>query len=100
MLGGRGNWRWAGTALVLGIVIFHVSRASRPHTELILILAALLAGAIGGPLAYFAGNRLGAVDMPDTMMALVALALGWSIIMPLLMSLSRHLDGFGHLETR
>ncbi len=158
VLGGRGSWHWAGTVLVLGIVMFHVSRASRPRAELILILVALLVGAawdsllvwadllkyahglfnsdlaphwiiamwalfattlnvslrwlkgrwflatllgaIGGPLAYFAGHRLGAVDMPDQTLALATLALGWSVLMPLLMTLSRHFDGFVHLQTK
>lgn len=157
VLGGRGTWHWVGTALVVGIIAFHISRASRPHAEFVLILTALLVGAvwdsllvwadllrydyglfhsdmaphwiiamwalfattlnvslrwlkgrwflatvfgaIGGPLAYFAGQRLGAVGMPDQAIALATLALGWSLLMPLLMALSRHLDGFVHLET-
>ena len=55
---------------------------------------AALFGAIGGPLAYMAGARLGAVQFSDPTSALSALAVGWTLIMPLMMLLSRHLNGF------
>ena len=158
VLGGTGKWHWVGTFLVLGIVVFHLSRASRPRTELFLIVVALvigavwdsllvklnlleyghgifhsemaphwiiamwalfattlnvslrwlkdrwilavLFGAIGGPLAYLAGHRLGAVFMPDQMMAFVILAVGWGIFMPILMELSKRFDGFAHLAAK
>lgn len=158
VLGGTGSWHWMGTMMVTGIVGFHLSRASRPRDEFMLILAALLIGtswdsllvwagllsyangvlfaalaphwivamwalfattlnlslrwlkgrwllaavfgAIGGPLAYYAGFRLGAVDMPDMTNAMLALAIGWAMLMPLLMSLSQRFNGFAHLETR
>ena len=56
----------------------------------------LLAAAIGaaaGPAAYFAGYKLGGVQIPEMTSAMTALALGWSVFMPLLMWLSNHLDG-------
>lgn len=56
------------------------------------LLAALL-GAIGGPAAYYAGYKLGGVQVADFPLALTALALGWSVFMPLLMWLSERLDG-------
>ena len=62
-------------------------------------MLASLFGAIGGPLAYFAGNKLGAVIFFDTTLALASLALGWAIIMPLLMRLSMRLDGFVRIKT-
>ena len=153
-----GSWHWLGTALVIGIVGIHLSRASRPRDELILILAALLIGAawdsllvwsgllsyangvfhsdlaphwivamwalfattlnislrwlkgrcmltvafgaVGGPLAYYAGYRLGAVEMVNTVEALLALAVGWAVLMPILMMLSQRFNGFAHLESR
>lgn len=156
VLGGTGKWHWVGTFLVLGIVVFHLSRASRPRVELLLIVLAvfvgalwdsllvwmnileyqhgvfnnelaphwiiamwalfattfnvslrwlknrpvlaILFGAVGGPLSYFAGSRLGAVAMPDMFLALTTLAVGWALFMPLLMSLSKHLDGYSHLQ--
>ena len=57
-------------------------------------LAALF-GAVGGPLAYFAGEKLGAVIIPDAVTAALALAVCWSALMPVLMLLSKRFDGFG-----
>ncbi|HYN77500.1 MAG TPA: DUF2878 domain-containing protein [Lamprocystis sp. (in: g-proteobacteria)] len=45
-------------------------------------LAALF-GAIGGPLAFYAGMRLGAVSFPDPAVSLAVLAVGWALLMPL-----------------
>ena len=56
-------------------------------------LAALL-GAVGGPLAFFAGERLGGVVFTDTTIAMTALALGWAALMPLMMLAARRLNGF------
>ena len=55
-------------------------------------LAALL-GFYGGPTSYIAGAALGGIVFIDQFAALVALAVGWAIIMPLLMWLSENLDG-------
>lgn len=57
-------------------------------------LIAGLFGAIGGPLAYYAGTRLGAVTMPDQSQALLALTIGWAVIMPVLMWIAERFDGF------
>ena len=56
-------------------------------------LLASIFGAVGGPGAYFAGYKLGGVEMPDLTTAMIALALGWALLMPLLMELARRLDG-------
>lgn len=56
-------------------------------------LAAIL-GATGGPLAYYAGQRLGAVAFSDTTLAMLAIAAGWAIIMPALVALTVRYDGF------
>lgn len=58
------------------------------------LLAATLLGAIGAPLAYYAGSKLGAVRMPDVNSALVAIAIGWALLTPLLFLAARRLDGF------
>ena len=158
VLGGTGEWHWLGTFLVLGIVMFHLTLASRPHAELLLIATALVIGAfwdslltwtdvleyqhgiihsnlaphwiiamwalfattlnvslrwlkgrwmlaaifgaVGGPLAYYAGYRLGAVEMPDQILALISLAVGWCLLMPLLMYLSSLLDGYSHIKSK
>ncbi len=56
-------------------------------------LAAALFGAIGGPLSYWAGVRLGAVVFVEPVPALIALGVGWAVITPLLLLLAKHLDG-------
>jgi hypothetical protein len=57
-----------------------------------LVIAALF-GAVGGPLAFYAGHRLGAVDFADTTGAMIALGVGWAVIMPLLVTLAQRFDG-------
>jgi len=57
-------------------------------------LLAAAFGAIGGPLAYYAGNRLGAVEFADTGAALLAVGAGWAVIMPLLMVLTTRFNGY------
>lgn len=49
-------------------------------------------GAAGGPLAYLGGEALGGVSLETT--ALLALAIGWACLMPLLVRAATHLDGW------
>jgi hypothetical protein len=56
------------------------------------LLAALL-GAVAGPLSYWAGARLGAVQFVAPWPALTALSLGWAVMTPLLARLARRFDG-------
>jgi hypothetical protein len=58
-----------------------------------LFLAALL-GAVGAPLSYAAGERLGALQILDRDAALIALALGWAVMTPLLLVLARRWNGY------
>jgi hypothetical protein len=53
---------------------------------------AALFGAIGGPLAYYAGARMGALDLVQPAAMLIALAGGWAVATPLLLSLARRLN--------
>lgn len=46
-------------------------------------------GALGGPLAYLGGAKLGALTFAAQDAALVALALGWAVLTPLLLRLAR-----------
>jgi len=55
-------------------------------------LAALL-GFYGGPASYVAGQQLGGIVLSNQFAALISLAIGWAVIMPLLMWLSENLDG-------
>ena len=54
---------------------------------------ALLFGALGGPLAYWAGMKLGGVRLPDPVAALAVLAGGWSFLMPVVSWLALRLSG-------
>ena len=58
-------------------------------------LLAAVFGAIGGPLSYAAGARLGAMTLVDPVMAIAALAMLWSLAMPLLAFTASRLDGNG-----
>jgi hypothetical protein len=51
-------------------------------------------GAVGGPLAYLAGKRLGGVEMSEPALALLVQGLGWAAMMPLLLRLAARLNGF------
>jgi hypothetical protein len=55
-------------------------------------LAALL-GACAGPMSFRAGAALGAVRFVHPWPATAALALGWAVLMPVLMVFSRNWDG-------
>lgn len=58
------------------------------------LLVAALFGAIGAPLAYYAGGKLGAVEFIATGPALGAIAAGWFVLCPLLFVAARRLDGY------
>lgn len=56
----------------------------------------LLAAAIGlvsGPMAYLAGAKLGGIQFIDQNAALLALGIGWAVVLPILVYLSTRLDG-------
>lgn len=57
-----------------------------------LLLAALL-GAVAGPVSFHAGSALGAVVFLKPWPAAAALAVGWAVLLPLLIVLSRRWDG-------
>jgi len=64
------------------------------------LLLAVILGAVAGPLAYYAGARLGAVDFLQPTPAFIALALGWAVFTPLLVILSNRFDGYALLARR
>jgi hypothetical protein len=76
---------WAIFATTLNISL----RSLRTHPVLALIL-----GALGGPLAYFAGARLGAITLVAAGPALSAIALGWAVLAPVLLLAARRFDGY------
>lgn len=75
---------WAVFATTINVSL----RSLRPH----LWLAALF-GAIGGPAAYYAGTRLGAIEFAAGG-ALIAIGIGWAILTPALFSAARRMDGY------
>jgi hypothetical protein len=155
VLGGAYSIPWFGTAMASMIVSYHLYKSSQPDRELLLIILAVIigaiwdsllvwmqvlsyasgmwsenlaphwiialwalfattlnvslnwlkgrwliaaiSGAIAGPLAYYAGHRLGAVFFSDTSVALVYLGAGWAVFVPLLLWLAQRLDGYDHL---
>ena len=58
---------------------------------------AVLFGAVGGPAAYYGGLRLGALEFANMPAGLIALAIGWAALTPLLLALSLRFDGYAAL---
>ena len=56
-------------------------------------LLGVLMGAVGGPLSYLAGEKLGGIELLAPTAALAALAVAWGIAMPVLAWLAVRLDG-------
>ena len=56
-------------------------------------MVAVLLGGVGGPIAYLAGEKLGAVRI-DSNFGIVAIGVGWGIAMWLLVILARRYNGF------
>jgi len=81
---------WIVALWVVFATTFNVSlRWFKRH----LLLSALF-GAAGGPLAFYAGARLGGVVFTDTVIALTVLGLGWTLLMPAMMLLARRFNGY------
>jgi hypothetical protein len=53
---------------------------------------AVLMGAIFGPLAFVAGEKLGAVVFLDSTLSMITLAIGWGLLMPLLLWLAERIN--------
>lgn len=56
-------------------------------------LMAALFGFIGAPLSFMAGVRLHALQFPDPIRALSVLAIGWSVLMVIMVWLAERYDG-------
>jgi hypothetical protein len=55
---------------------------------------AILLGGVGAPAAYYAGARIGALELAAGSVALAAIAAGWAICTPVLSRIGRQLDGY------
>ncbi|WP_144140477.1 DUF2878 domain-containing protein [Paraburkholderia sp. BCC1884] len=75
---------WALFAIQFNVV--YVWLRGRP------LLAAIL-GAAAGPLSFRAGAALGAVHFNRPVAAWIVLALGWAVLLPVLLRLAQHWDG-------
>jgi hypothetical protein len=76
---------WALFATTLNLSL----RWLKQHMRLAIVL-----GAVAGPLAYYGGARLGALDFVQPASALLALSIGWAVFTPLLILLSKRFDGY------
>jgi hypothetical protein len=76
---------WVAFAMTLNVSLDWLKR-SKP--------LAIVFGAVGGPLAFIAGEKLGGVTFNDPVAALIALSVGWALLTPLLLGLARRLDGW------
>ena len=56
-------------------------------------LLAVVFGAVGGPLAYYAGARLGALTLTEPVNALAAVGVVWALAMPLLLLVANRFNG-------
>lgn len=87
---------WAGTA-PYWIVAMWLSFATTLNVSLRWLRgrawAALAFGAIGGPVSYLAGARLGGLEFVKQGAALAALCVGWALVAPFLVVASQRLDG-------
>jgi len=61
-----------------------------------LVLASVM-GAVFGPLSYLAGQRLGAIELLDTRVSMMALAVIWALVMPMLIYAANRLDNVTEL---
>jgi len=55
--------------------------------------AGALLGALAGPLSFRSGAALGALHFVQVLPATVSLAIGWAVLLPLIILLSRRWDG-------
>lgn len=62
------------------------------------LMIASVFGLVAGPLAYYAGYKLGAVVFIEQTQALIALSISWAIFTPLLLKLASNNVLVGNLE--
>ena len=53
---------------------------------------AVVAGAVGGPLAFFAGASTGAVELVSPAISLISIGIGGAVLLPLLVQIAIRLD--------
>lgn len=89
------NHGWSNNITPLWIIILWVGFSITLNSSLSWlkkkVTLSIFFGAIGGPLAYLAGEKLGAVTLmtPNT---IIAISIGWAIITPLLILISNKIS--------
>ena len=53
---------------------------------------AAAAGAVGGPLSFGAGERMGAVAFPEPIVALGVIAAGWALLLPAVVQIAKYFE--------
>lgn len=61
---------------------------------------AAVLGLVAGPATYYTGEKLGGITFFEPLPALLSLAIGWSLVMPLLIVLAERFDGIGERGER
>ena len=56
------------------------------------LLLAVVAGAVGGPLSFLAGQQAGAVELGE--MAVPVIAIGWAVLLPFVAWIAASFDGY------
>jgi hypothetical protein len=56
------------------------------------------AGLIGGPLSFYVGAKLGAVQFSDPILALVFISIGWALLLPCVVVISKAFDGYQEVQ--
>lgn len=79
---------WILALWILLATTLHLSM--RWLQERLFVAAAL--GAIAAPLSYLAGARLGALTLPQVEPALLVQAVGWAVLLPVLLRAARGLN--------
>jgi len=55
-------------------------------------IVAIILGALAGPLAYWGGARLGALEMVDFSAAMIYLSIGWAVAVPVLLKMASSIN--------
>ena len=55
-------------------------------------LVAAVAGAVGGPMSFIAGEKAGAVTFADPVSSLIVISAGWAVLLPLLVQIADTLE--------
>ena len=54
---------------------------------------AFVAGAIGGPLSFISGEKMGAVTLTQDLNSVAAIGVGWAILLPVLVQAAKRFNG-------